>query len=256
MPINRHFSYNRSILQSVNANYVYLEGIGNQPLRGCYTKNLPCARVFILLSYNGLRVSWLGTQLRDSKHRCLNNVSLSPRQTILNNYQLIEREQGLGCRPVESELRCCWGPPSNSDKCASRERNITRNENKKKKNVSKRRNLSMTKCEFLERLLREHGVDVLAVACIRLSPSFGYTTPGYPLVSRVNHEQYGIMTYTKDQMRSTVIKSYLNCNNIHISLKKLNATFIANVYKSPRSPQKDPPHSIKQTQYLHLWQHQ
>ena len=52
--------------------------------------------------------------------------------------------------------------------------------------------LSMAKCEFLERLLGEHRVIVLAVKESHMAngaPSSRYVISGYTLVSRVNHKQ-------------------------------------------------------------------
>ena len=61
--------------------------------------------------------------------------------------------------------------------------------------------LSMSKCEYLNRLLKKHGVDKLHLQETHLrkdKAALRYEIPNYTLVENLKHEQYRIATYAKN----------------------------------------------------------
>ena len=73
--------------------------------------------------------------------------------------------------------------------------------------------LSMAKCTYLSVLLREHGVDVLALQETHLLedyPPSRYIMDGYWIVSRNDHRHYGSAVYTRNGCQAEEVKTSMD----------------------------------------------
>ena len=96
--------------------------------------------------------------------------------------------------------------------------------------------ISAAKSDMLARLLTKHSVDILNLQETHLSedsPPSRYKIPGYEVVTRVDHRQYGIMTYARRGLHIEECAKTLTNDNIHTSKIKYQDVSIINVYKPP-----------------------
>ena len=104
--------------------------------------------------------------------------------------------------------------------------------------------LSMAKCTYLSVLLREHGVDGLALQETHLledsSPS-RYSIDWYWIVSRNDHRHYGSAVYTSNSCQAEEIKTSMDQDHIHINEIKYQDVSIVNIYKPPVTTWPEPP---------------
>ena len=99
--------------------------------------------------------------------------------------------------------------------------------------------ISMSKYDYLYKQLEEHSISVLLLQETHIcetAPPARYSITNFHLVSRINHEQYGIMIYARDPGLVSDIHENLLENNIHISSIKIEDLRIENVYKPPNVP--------------------
>ena len=104
--------------------------------------------------------------------------------------------------------------------------------------------LSMAKCEYLARLAADHNIEIIALHETHLresSPPSRYSVNGYTVISRENHEQYGIIVYSRNPASVEILKPLISRGNIHRSLIRTGNTIIANIYKPPQSAWNTPP---------------
>ena len=102
----------------------------------------------------------------------------------------------------------------------------------------------MGKCEYLSKLATKHKADLLALQETHVTADSApsrYLVPGYSLVGRINHAQYGTITYAKNPAEVEVITSELHGENIHTTTVKIADKTFTNVYKPPNSRWPTPP---------------
>jgi len=98
--------------------------------------------------------------------------------------------------------------------------------------------LSMAKCEYLEKLLMNHDIDVLLLQETHVgadAPPSRYTVQGYHLIARVNHNQYGTMIMARKPEIVEVVTSEIKENDVHESVIRIGNLTIGNLYKPPQS---------------------
>ena len=87
--------------------------------------------------------------------------------------------------------------------------------------------LFMAKCTYLSVLLREHGVDVLALQETHLledSTPSRYSIEGYWIASRNDHRHYGSAVYARNGCRAERLKHQWT-RTIYISMRSNTKTF-------------------------------
>ena len=108
----------------------------------------------------------------------------------------------------------------------------------------------MAKCDYLSRLLRKKDTDVLLLQETHVdadAPPSRYQISINRILTRIDHRQYGTMTYLRDGLQAEVGVSSLYQENIHISDVQIKNIKRLNVNKPPNSNWPDQP--------LHLLNH-
>lgn len=103
---------------------------------------------------------------------------------------------------------------------------------------------SMEKCEYLGRILTKYDVDILQIQESHLTESASpsrYVVPGYTLIARLDHEQYGIATYASSPNTLELVNSSVTGGYIFNITVKLGDLSIAKIYKPPLFGWPDPP---------------
>src|ERR1700744_1819987 len=92
--------------------------------------------------------------------------------------------------------------------------------------------ISTSKCEFLENILYEEKIDIVAVQETHLIQEGPRSlVRGYNMIGALHHDKFGIATYVKDDLLpSTQVLPAINSFSVVI---KVNDITIVNVYKPP-----------------------
>jgi len=95
--------------------------------------------------------------------------------------------------------------------------------------------ISRDKCEVLSKLMNNERVDVIALQETHTVDDKDLKKrgfiPGYLLFGSINHKQYSIVTYVKEDLDDVETISKSISENIFILVTRINEVNIANIYK-------------------------
>jgi len=105
--------------------------------------------------------------------------------------------------------------------------------------------ISKAKCEILSKIMIDNKVDVIALQETHTTDEAdlqkrGYIA-GYTLIGAINHKQYGIATYVKNDIDTANVIYRSHLNNIEILVTIIDSITIINVYKPPNANWENPP---------------
>ena len=104
--------------------------------------------------------------------------------------------------------------------------------------------ISMSKCEYLSKLLRKHNVDIALLQETHLtdnSQPSRYNINGYSVINRQNHDKYGVITYARKPDLVTDLGGKTDDHGTQTTTIKIGKTEITNIYKPPNINWTNPP---------------
>lgn len=101
--------------------------------------------------------------------------------------------------------------------------------------------LSRNKGEILSKILRENKVDVIALQETHTEDDNALwkrgRIPGYKLVSRINHPQYGVASFVRNNLKdvSVILEEKSDEGNVMVAVIQIGNIKVANIYKPPNT---------------------
>uniref|UniRef100_H3AF50 Endonuclease/exonuclease/phosphatase domain-containing protein n=1 Tax=Latimeria chalumnae TaxID=7897 RepID=H3AF50_LATCH len=116
--------------------------------------------------------------------------------------------------------------------------------------------ISRSKCEYLERLLKKHSVDVLVLEETHIKHTHLFNTrgriTGFDLIACNNHLKYGLACYVKQGIEDCTELKHTTIAGVFTTAIRVGELTITNVYKPPLVQRPDPPLPLSQHPSIHL----
>lgn len=100
--------------------------------------------------------------------------------------------------------------------------------------------ISRSKCEFLQRVLTQNKIDVVAIQETHAESEDQLVSrgniPGFEILGATYHRNYGVATYIRNKIENASLCRASTNNNIHEVAIKVGETTIVNIYKPPGCP--------------------
>ncbi|XP_072381681.1 uncharacterized protein [Diabrotica undecimpunctata] len=97
--------------------------------------------------------------------------------------------------------------------------------------------ISRSKCEYLQKVLIENNIDVIAIQETHVENEEQILARGrirgYDLLGATYHPAYGVATYVRNKIENAHVCSTSDINNIHTVTIQIGEITISNIYKPP-----------------------
>lgn len=97
--------------------------------------------------------------------------------------------------------------------------------------------ISKSKCEYMGRFAAENTINVIVLQETHTANDTQLYNrgmiPGFRIIAAINHDKYGVVTYTQENLSNVRVIYNSSTNNISILAIKISDLTIVNIYKPP-----------------------